>query len=194
MAAPRTALVGIGNIMFRDEGLGVYAVEYIARNFDIPTDLSVVEGGALGFTLMPYFQEYDRVLVVVSGSRGEVPGEIRVYESIDAFLQEGQVRKSANETELAMMLEICAFSEKMADVHIVTMLPEDIESVANGLTDTILKAMPDLIDTIVGRLQHWGLTLRPEAEGTSLETILHHYANPTQSVQIPAGASETTKV
>jgi hydrogenase maturation protease len=186
--------VGIGNIMFKDEGLGVYAVEYIARNFDIPANLSVVEGGALGFTLMPYFQEYDRVLVVASGSKGTHPGEIRVYEKIDAFLHEGQVRKIANEVELAMMLEICAFSEKMADVHVVTMLPEDIESVANGLTDTIKNAMPDLIDTIVKRLYLWEHTLRPKAENTPLDAILHHYANPVQSVQIPTGASETTKV
>jgi len=50
--------------MFHDEGLGAYLVKYMEKNYEPHSKLSIVEGGTLGFTLMTYYQEYDKVIVV----------------------------------------------------------------------------------------------------------------------------------
>jgi len=60
----RVALIGIGNILFQDEGLGIYLIEYIKANFKTPPNLTILDGSGLGFGLMGYFQEYDHIILV----------------------------------------------------------------------------------------------------------------------------------
>ena len=50
----RVALIGLGNIMFCDEGVGVYLAKYIESNYDFENQLEIVDGGLLGFWLMRY--------------------------------------------------------------------------------------------------------------------------------------------
>ncbi len=173
----RIALVGMGNIMFCDEGLGTYLAKYLESNFIIPERLVIVDGGLLGFSLMTYYQEYDKVMIVGTNSKEGKPGEIFRYSG-EEMMALGTTRQTANEVELTMMLEICSFSETMGEVECITMIPEDIISVKNGLSDTILKKMPLLRDTVLEALEEEDIVLVPKAEYQTFETILHQCANP----------------
>lgn len=177
----KIALIGIGNIMFHDEGLGAYLVKYIEENFEIPAQLSVVEGGTLGFKLMTYYQEYDKVIVVGTGSHDGKVGEIH-SESAEEVMAKSPIRKTANEVEITMMIEICSFHEDMGEVQLITMVPEDIVEVKNGLTDRTLEHMPNLVDAVLNELKRCGLTLRPKAKQVSFEEIIGVYANPKAPV------------
>jgi len=117
----KIALIGIGNIMFHDEGMGAYLVKYIEENYEIPENLTVVEGGTLGFTLMTYYQEYDKIIVVGTGSKDGAVGTICSESAQDVMENEDNTRKTANEVEITMMIEICSFHEEMGDVQLITM-------------------------------------------------------------------------
>ncbi len=173
----RIALVGMGNIMFCDEGLGTYLAKYLESNYVIPERLTIVDGGLLGFSLMTYYQEYDKVMIVGTNSKEGNPGDIFRYSG-EEMMALGSTRQTANEVELTMMLEICSFSEAMGEVECVTMIPEDIISVKNGLSDTVLKKMPLLRDAVLEALEDEGITLVPKAEYFPFEAILHQCANP----------------
>lgn len=179
MHQKRVALIGIGNIMFCDEGLGAYAVRYIEKNYTLPSNLEVVEGGTLGFTLMTYYQEYDKIIVVGTGSHEGESGSI-LHETAEDILAKGPIRKTANEVEITMMIEICSFSENMGEVELVTMVPDDIVSVKNGLSQRTLKSMPEFIERIVAVLQENNLSLELKEQKVSLEEIIEEFANPTQ--------------
>jgi len=174
----KIALIGIGNIMFCDEGIGAYAVKYIEENYELPPNLTVVEGGTLGFKLMTYYQEYDKIIVVGTGSHEEEVGTIKV-ESAEEILAKGPVRKTANEVEITMMIEICSFHEDMGEVELVTMVPCDIIEVKNGLSDEMLVHMPKFVESIIKQLQKSGIVLQKKDKHVSFQEIIDAYANPT---------------
>ncbi len=169
--------------MFHDEGMGAYAVEFIKRNYVIPESLTVLEGGTLGFGLMTYYQEYDKIIVVGTGSHGGRPGDV-FSESAEKILEGGSVRKTANEVEITMMIEICTFHEEMGEVHMITMVPKDIIEVKTALTPEVMAKMPKLIDTVLEELHRSGISLERKSDTptVTLEEIIDEYANPRQQI------------
>jgi hydrogenase maturation protease len=179
LAYEKIALIGIGNIMFHDEGLGAYLVKYIEENYEIPENLTVVEGGTLGFTLMTYYQEYDKIIVVGTGSKEGPVGTISSENAQEVMSNEDSTRKTANEVEITMMIEICSFHEEMGEVQLITMVPEDIIEVKNGLTDEVLQHMPKLVNVTLEELKSSGIELKKKiSEEVSFRHILDDYANP----------------
>ena len=179
MADKKIALIGIGNIMFHDEGLGAYLVKYIEENYEIPQNLTVVEGGTLGFTLMTYYQEYDKIIVVGTGSKEGPVGTITSENAEEVMANESATRKTANEVEITMMIEICSFHEDMGEVQLITMVPHDIIEVKNAMTPEALAHMPKLVETTLEALKNSGIILkRKEANEVTFECIIDAYANP----------------
>ena len=177
----KVALIGIGNIMFNDDGLGVYASSYIERNYAIPANVSIFDGGTFGFSLMPYFQEYDYILLVSTTSVGEHSGTISHF-SIEEMMTQGSTRQSPNEVELLMMLEICSFlDEDMAEVDIVSMKPDDILPVDANLTTVVKKSFVPFIDKIIEVLSSHDIQLHKNLKEVSLEEIINDFANPTMA-------------
>ena len=179
MSDKKIALIGIGNIMFHDEGLGAYLVKYIEENYEAHPNLTIVEGGTLGFTLMTYYQEYDKIIVVGTGSKKGPVGTLSSENAKEVMANEDVTRKTANEVEITMMIEICSFHEDMGDVQLITMVPHDIIEVKNGMTPEALEHMPALVAKTLQELDNSGIRLkRKNAEEVTFESIIDAYANP----------------
>ena len=163
--------------MFCDEGLGTYLAKYIETNYEIPDSLEIVDGGLMGFGLMSYYQEFDKLLIVSTTSKEGSAGEIFRY-SADEMLRLGKTRQSANEVEVAMMIEICSVKEDMAEIEFLTMVPENIEDVKNDLTQTVLENMPLLAQKTLDVLNEYGVKLQ-QKENISFAQIIDRVANPT---------------
>ena len=180
MTYKKIALIGIGNIMFHDEGLGAYLVKYIEENYEIPDNLTVIEGGTLGFSLMTYYQEYDKIIVVGTGSKEGAVGTINSESAEEVMSNNSATRKTANEVEITMMIEICSFHEEMGEVQLITMVPKDIIEVKNGLSDEVLGHMPKLVDATLEELKRSGISLaKKDGEEIPFQHIINAYANPT---------------
>ena len=176
----KVALIGIGNIMFHDEGLGAYLVKYIELNYKPHPKLTIVEGGTLGFTLMTYYQEYDKVIIVGTGSKEGEVGAISSENAQEIMSNENNTRKTANEVEITMMIEICSFHEKMGEVQLITMTPKDIIEVKNGMTSEALAKMPDLVDVALKELENSGIVLERNGVDVGFDEIIEGFANPRQ--------------
>ena len=175
----KIALIGIGNIMFHDEGMGAYLVKYIEKNYEIPDNLLVLEGGTLGFSLMTYYQEYDKIIVVGTGSKEGTVGTISSENAEQVMANESGTRKTANEVEITMMIEICSFHEDMGEVQLITMVPHDIIEVKNGMTPEALSHMPKLVEVTLEELKSSGIELISNDKRVSFEEVIEGYANPT---------------
>lgn len=179
MAERKIALIGIGNIMFHDEGLGAYLVKYIEENYEEHPNLTIVEGGTLGFTLMTYYQEYDKIIVVGTGSKKGPVGTLSSENAEEVMANEDATRKTANEVEITMMIEICSFHEDMGEVQLITMVPHDIIDVKNGMTPEALAHMPNLVRETLEELEASGVTLvRKTSKEVTFESIIDAYAHP----------------
>jgi len=174
----KVALIGIGNIMFHDEGLGAYLVKYIEENYKPHPNLTIVEGGTLGFALMTYYQEYDKIIVVGTGSQDGEVGTISSESAEEVISNSKTTRKTANEVEITMMIEICSFHEDMGEVQLITMVPHDIIEVKNGLSPQILSHIPKLVDVTLDELKKSGIKLERNSRDVTFDEVIEFYANP----------------
>ena len=167
--------------MFHDEGLGAYLVKYIEKNYKEHPKLTIVEGGTLGFTLMTYYQEYDKIIVVGTGSKEGGVGSIASENAEQVMANEDATRKTANEVEITMMIEICSFHEDMGEVQLITMTPKDIIEVKNGMTPEALACMPSLVEATLEELENSGIVLERNDADVGFEEIIEGFANPKVS-------------
>lgn len=152
----KNIVVGVGNMLFKDEGVGIYASEYLKQNYEFDGDLEIIDGGTLGFKLMTYFQEYENVIILDTVSIEENPGEIYRLPS-DVLLGMGNYRKTAHEVEIVEMLEIVSVLDSHANVTILGIIPEDIISVGIGLTETIENRFEEFILNAIKEIESLGV-------------------------------------
>lgn len=178
-------MIGVGNILFQDDGLGIYASQFLAENYLLSPKVEVIDGGTLGMNLLSYFQSYDRVIVIDALSVSDEVPPGTVYSMPASQLQAmGAYRQTAHEVEVLQTLEMGALVGDMADIQIVAMVPENIDSVAIGLTSTVECQLPHLIETVVKQLQCWGVSVSDNSRGCALPEIIHHYQTLSQSSAI----------
>jgi len=175
----KVALIGSGNAFFRDEGIGLYAAKYLKENYRFEPKLDIVDGGTLGFGLMPLMQEYDEVIIVNTASEDDaLVGHITVKDG-DEFLDGSLIKKTANEVEIAEMLQICSLSEKVAKSTVISIVPEDIITVEVGLSDAITATWSTFIDSIIEELERVGTKAVKQNDSLSLGEILEQFSNPS---------------
>lgn len=175
----KLALIGSGNTFFKDEGVGLYAVKYIKENYTFEPNISIVDGGTLGFKLMLILQEFDDVIIVNTASDDDkVYGDITIKKT-DEFLDGDLIKKTANEVEIAEMLQICSLSDKMAETTIISIVPEDIIAVEVGLSESIKCIFHNYVQTVLTQLKKSGIVVNEKEEKISLERILYIFANPS---------------
>ncbi|WP_457749329.1 hydrogenase maturation protease [Sulfurimonas sp.] len=177
----RVAIIGSGNAFFKDEGIGLYAGKYIKENYQFEPDVvDVVDGGTLGFKLMPLLQEYDEVIIVNSSSDDNEKsyGKISV-KTTDEFLDGSLVKKTANEVEIAEMLQICSLTEAMAETTVISIVPEDIIAVEVALSQSMKDNWEKYIYTIMQKIESLDISFSKKEQEFSLEKILDIFANPS---------------
>ncbi|WP_373003568.1 HyaD/HybD family hydrogenase maturation endopeptidase [Sulfurimonas sp.] len=173
----KTAIIGAGTVIYQDEGVGVYASRYMEENFTFTDDVTLVDGGVLGFQLMTYYQDYDKVIILDTITMDDEVGSIYNMPS-EELLGLGSYKQTAHEVEIIEMLEICSLLERMAEVNIIGIIPKDIESVNIGLTNEMKDKFHNLIDAAVVELDKSGIKYKKNSEIIMLDDIIEKYANP----------------
>lgn len=173
------ALIGSGNAFFRDEGVGLYAGKYLKENYTFDPALDIVDGGTLGFGLMPLLQEYEYVVIANTSSSGDKAiGSIEVLSDEELIAGQG-IKKTANEVEITEMLQICSMANHVAKTMMISMIPEDIISVEVGLTRAVREKWDDYIAAIVKVLEECGVKSIRKEHLMGLDEILEQFANPS---------------
>lgn len=165
----KNIVIGVGNLLFKDEGIGLYASKYLEENYTFEGDIEIIEGGTLGFKLMTYFQEYDNVIILDTVSIEDKVGEIFRLPS-EVLLGLGNYRKTAHEVEIVEMLEICSVLDTHAEVTILGIIPEDIVSVEIGLTKKIEERFEEFIFQVIREIEAIGIKTKRK-NNKSVKTI-----------------------
>ena len=175
----KTAVIGVGNILFMDEGVGVYASRMLEENYRFEPEIEIIDGGTLGFKLMDYFEAYDKVVILDTVSIDDAPGSVYNLPS-DALMGLGDYRQTVHEVEVVGMLEVCSLLDKMAEVNIVGIIPQDIHTVEINLTAPLKKALPSLLEQTVAVLSDAGITATPRASLRNIDEIIAAYNDPAR--------------
>jgi hydrogenase maturation protease len=181
----KIAVVGVGNVLFTDEGIGVYAAKYLEENYTFSDNVDIIDGGVLGFRLMPFFQDYDYVLLLDTVSIEDEAGSIYKLPK-EAMLGLGSYRKTAHEVEIVEMLEICTFLDKCAEVTVVGIIPLDIETVECNLTPSILNNYNAYIKTILDELTLIGASFSKQESYQPIKTVVSDFFEENNKARIHA--------
>jgi hydrogenase maturation protease len=135
MSVPRVLVLGIGNILLSDEGVGVHVINRFQKKFTIPDNVEVIDGGTMGLDLVPYFEGKTHVVVVdAMCADGQAPGTIRRFSGSDVMAMLGE-RISPHQIVLLGIvpesldtgLEMTATIQPKVDV-LVGLLRDELES------------------------------------------------------------------
>lgn len=175
----KVALIGSGNAFFMDEGIGLYAGKYLKENFTYEPALDIVDGGTLGFRLMPLLQEYEYVIIAnTSSDDSQAVGTITVMSGEELIANQG-IKKTANEVEITEMLQICSMANHCASATMISIVPDDIVSVCVDVTPTLRTAWDRYIEVIIEELANCGITATRKSDVMSLDEIVEQFANPS---------------
>jgi hydrogenase maturation protease len=73
---PKILVLGVGNILFTDEGVGVRAVETLLRDYSFSDNVTLMDGGTLGTRLMDPIMQCQRLIVIDAVLGGDEPGSV----------------------------------------------------------------------------------------------------------------------
>jgi len=158
-------VLGLGNILLSDEGIGVWVAESLRRRFEFPQEVTVLEGGTLGLDLLPRLDGVERLLLIDTVRLGRAPGElVRLEgEEVPAALD---VKVSPHQLGVGDLLATARLmgSEPM-QVVLWGMEPGRLEP-GTGFSERVNDALPRLEAAVLGELHRWGVDGRPgEGEG-----------------------------
>jgi hydrogenase maturation protease len=160
---PRITLIGLGNILMRDEGVGVHAVRYIQENCAVPPELEIVDGGTSGLDLLSFIEGRDRVLFVDSVNFDREPGYIGVLTNGQIPALFG-VKDSLHHMGLMDVLAAAQLLDKLpGQMSLIGIQPHTI-GIGLELTPTIQARLKPLVDQILDQMTVWGLKLERRAE------------------------------
>lgn len=153
----RIIVLGVGNVLLTDEGVGVKVVKELEQRYDFPSNVSLVDGGTQGLWLMSTIQQADRLIVVDAVLGGGEPGTIYRLERDD--LPKGlRVKQSAHDSDLLEALTLCSLidAEPMSCV-VIGIQPANITDFGTELTEVIAHKVDELIARVIGELQALGV-------------------------------------
>ncbi len=155
--ANRRVVLGLGNILNMDEGVGVHALTALAQTRPGPTaPLEFVDGGALGLNLLPLVEACSHLLVLDAINAERSPGSLIELRGEDIPLYAG-VKLSQHQITFQEVLGIASFRGKLPPrLHLLGLQPADL-AMGIGLSPVAAAAMPQLLARAAEVLQAWGL-------------------------------------
>lgn len=152
----RILVVGMGNVLMGDEGVGVCAVEELAARFELPPQVRLLDGGTTGMELFAPMRECDCLIVLDAINSDQPAGTlIRIAnQDIHAFFQ---TKLSNHQLGLSDLLALLAFkNETPRHVAIIGVVPHSLEN-RLGLSAVVSAALPQMVDLLVAELAQIGV-------------------------------------
>lgn len=168
MNEQRIVVLGVGNILLKDEGIGVRVVEELLRRYDFPANVRLVDGGTQGLWLMSTIQEADHLIVVDAVLGGGEPGTIYRLERDD--LPKGlRAKQSAHDSDLVEALNLCSLLDSgPKSVVVVGIEPQDIQPFGLELTEKVSSKIEDLVLRVMAELSNVGIQPQKKFESAGV--------------------------
>lgn len=158
--AKRVLILGIGNVLWADEGFGVRCVEAMAETHALPAHVRLMDGGTQGLYLLPFLEEADALLVFDAIDYGLPPGTMKIVrnDEVPAFM--GAKKMSLHQTGFQ---DVIATAELMgyrpAQMVLIGCQPVELEDYGGGLRDAVAARIPEALRIAREVLAEWGVTV-----------------------------------
>ncbi len=152
----RIVVLGIGNTILSDEGLGVRALEILKDGYSFQPQIELLDGGTIGIDLLYFVEGADKLLVLDAVSGGKLPGSVYVFEhdEVKKYFRNKVSMHEIGFQEVMALLELKG--KELREIVVMGIEPKVID-IGTRLSPEVESAMPDLIDKALSRLESWGV-------------------------------------
>ena len=151
MNGPRTLILGIGNILMGDEGVGVRVVEYLQRT-PLPANVEVLDGGVGSFLLLEPMQRAGCVILIDATIDGRPAGTVR--RLTPRFSSDYPKTLTAHDIGLKDLLDTAYLTGNSLDVVLFAVSIDPLQGVGMELTPPIAAMVPDIARIVCDEL-YW---------------------------------------
>jgi hydrogenase maturation protease len=156
MESKQIMILGVGNLLFTDEGVGVRVAEALQDRYEFPENVKVVDGGTLGMNLLGIISETDHLIVVDAVRNNDDPGTLYRLAG-EEIPKRIRAKNSLHQVDLLEALTCCEALDKVPETVIIGVEPEDITTLGIELTPTVSARVEDLVNRVLEELTSLGV-------------------------------------
>jgi hydrogenase maturation protease len=154
--SPEIMILGVGCILYSDEGFGVRVIEAIQQRYEFPDNVLVVDGGVLGLNLLGVISQPDHLIVVDAIRNRGKPGDLYRLEG-DAIPERIRAKNSLHQVDFLEALTLCQALDRVPETVIVGVEPGDIDTLSVDLTPMTEAKVGDVIAMVLAELDRIGV-------------------------------------
>jgi hydrogenase maturation protease len=175
MTQENILVLGIGNLLWADEGFGVRAVQALHRQWRFPGQVTLMDGGTQGLNLLPHVQAAHKLIVLDAIDCGLPPGALKVLanDEIPRFL--GARKLSLHQTGFQEVLAIAELTGNLpAELVLIGVQPENLEDFGGNLRPAVGAQIQPVLEIALTWLRRWGIEPEPQNEEQGAVVSLLH--------------------
>lgn len=138
-------ILGIGNVLMGDEGVGVHAIKELEKE-SFPPNVTLLDGGTGGFHLLEYLQEYPKIIMIDATMDGKSAGTISLIKP--KFATDFPKSLSAHDIGLRDLIESTAVLGELPKMYLITVTIDSIQSMQMELSPEIEKQIPAVVEKV----------------------------------------------
>lgn len=188
-AAGNVLVLGIGNVLWADEGFGVRAVQALHQRWACTAQVQLVDGGTQGLYLLDHVCGASHVIVLDAIDFALPPGTLKVFRDAQVPVWSDTVM-SLHQTSFQELLSLARLRERFpTHITLIGVQPDVLDDLGGSLSARVRARLDEAVDLAVAELESWGLvatrrTAPPEDALSATCLDLHHYEE-----QRPSAAS-----
>lgn len=157
----RVLILGIGNVLWADEGFGVRCVEALADTHALPGNVRLLDGGTQGLYLLPFLEEADALIVFDAIDYGLPAGTMKIIRDAEVPAFMGAKKMSLHQTGFQ---DVIATAQLMgycpARMVLIGCQPVELEDFGGGLRPAVAARIPEALAIARDVLAEWGIECR----------------------------------
>lgn len=159
---PQVVVMGVGNILLRDEGVGVRALQRLEAEYEFPANVELVDGGVQALNLLAVLDRADKLIVLDAVRGGAEPGELHVFDW-DEIPPRINYKDSIHQIDFVETMSVMAFAGNPPQTTVVGVEPESIEDWDLELSAPVAASLDGVVAVTLKLLDQMGFPGRVRA-------------------------------
>ena len=156
-------VLGIGNVLWADEGFGVRCVEALHQRFEFPAHVQLVDGGTQGMYLLDFVCSSPRVLVFDAIDFKLAPGTLRVFRDAEVPVW-ADTKMSLHQATFQELLSLARLRDRFPEkITLVGVQPAELDDLGGSLSALVKPRVDEAVALAVAELAAWGVQVAPRA-------------------------------
>lgn len=161
----KVLILGIGNLLWADEGFGVRCVELLNRRYRFADNVRLLDGGTQGIYLVQHVQQAQILIVFDAIDYGLTPGTLKLIEgdAVPRFM--GAKQMSLHQTGFQEVLAMAEFTgDYPRELLLIGVQPQLLEDFGGSLTEPVRAQLEPAVEVALEYLAARGIRPRPQAQ------------------------------